>query len=416
MHTDIDNSEKTSKQIWERPWGFKESILINLALLIAGFVLEFVLSEYKITLPGWPINLVIAIGLIVVFWISSRFLNKGITSFLSSVPAAVISISFVMFLVLLMAFIPQQRQEGWIQTWGLTHLKNSWPYLFSAIYLLAVLGHTIFKRLNKFNLKNIAFFLNHAGLWILIASASLGAADLKIFNMNLVLDRAIFMAEDENGTMQQLPFAIKLLEFDIEEYPPSLAIIDNESSKIVTKKGDKLFDVNAGSKFNWDAWQFEILQYISKAKYKDGQYESSSIMGATPAVEVKAVNVNSGTEKSGWISAGNFMYEKQLMPLDETLSLAMTIQSPKKFSSKLRIFKTVSEYQDAEIIVNKPIEAFGYKIYQVGYDEKMGKWSKMSAIQLIRDPWLPAVYTGIFMILAGSLYLALTGKSKTNKD
>jgi len=67
-------------------------------------------------------------------------------------------------------------------------------------------------------------------------------------------------------------------------------------------------------------------------------------------------------------------------------------------------------------MVNKPIEAFGYKIYQVGYDEKMGKWSRMSAIQLIRDPWLPAVYTGIFMILAGSVYLALTGRSKTNKD
>lgn len=416
MHTDIDNAEKINKKLWEGPWAFKESILINLALLIAGFVLEFVLSEYKITLPGWPINLVIAIGLIVVFWISSKILNKRITTFLSSVPAAVTAISFVMFLVLLMAFIPQHRQEGWIQTWGLTHLKNSWPYLFSALYLLAVLAHTIFKRLNKFNLKNIAFFLNHAGLWILIASASLGSADLKMFNMNLVLDRAIYFAEDENGTTQQLPFAIKLLEFDIEEYPPSLAIIDNETSKIVTKKGDKLFDVSAGNKFNWDGWQFEIVQYIPEARYKDGQFESSFTMGATPAVEIKAVNVNNGIEKKGWISAGNFMYEKQLMPLNETLSIAMTIQSPKKFSSKLRIFKTVSEYEDAEIIVNKPIEAFGYKIYQVGYDEGMGKWSKMSAIQLIRDPWLPAVYTGIFMILAGSVYLALTGRSKTTKD
>ncbi|MBU1014243.1 MAG: cytochrome c biogenesis protein ResB [Bacteroidetes bacterium] len=416
MHTDIDNAEKINKKIWEKPWGFKESILINLALLIAGFVLEFVLSEYRITLPGWPINLVIAIGLIVIFWISSKILNNRITSFLSGVPAAVTAISFVMFLVLLMAFIPQQRQEGWIQTWGLTHLKNSWPYLFSAIYLLAILGHAIFKRLNKFNLKNIGFFLNHAGLWILIASASLGSADIKMFNMNLVLDRAIYFAEDKNGITQQLPFAIKLLEFDIEEYPPSLAIIDNETSKIVTKKGEKLFDVNIGNKFNWNDWQFEIEQSIAEARYKDGQYDSSSTMGATPAVEIKAVNVNSGVEKTGWISAGNFMYDKQLMPLNETLSLAMTVQAPKKFSSKLRIFKTVSKYEDAEIIVNKPIEVFGYKIYQVGYDEKMGKWSKMSAIQLIRDPWLPAVYTSIFMILAGSLYLALTGRSKTIKD
>ena len=415
MRTNQTNSDQVAKKLWEIPWNYKESLLINLVLLFAGFALEFILYEYKITLPGWPINLYIIIGLVIVFWISSRFLNKRIVTFLSSVPAAVTSISAVIFLVLLMGFIPQHRQEGWVQNSGLTHLKNSWPYVFSAFYLLTVLGHTIFKRLNKFNLKNIGFFLNHAGLWILIATASLGAADLKMFNMNLALERAIYFADDD-GVTHQLPFAIKLLEFDIEEYPPSLGIVMTKTSEIVTPKGDKLFEVFEGNKFNWEEWQFEILQYITEAKFKDGHYENSATMGATPAVEVKAVNAKSGIEKQGWVASGNFLYQKQLLPLDENLSLAMTIPRPKKFSSKVRIFKTVSEYQDAEIIVNKPVEAYGYKIYQVGYDEQMGKWSRMSSIQLIRDPWLPVVYVGIFMILAGSLYLVLAGKFKTNKD
>ncbi len=400
------------KALWESPWGYKESFLINLGLLLAGFALEYVLYEYKITLPGWPVNFVIIIGFILSFWISKKFLNKRIFNFLSSVPAAVTSIGFVMFLVLLMGFIPQHRQEGLIQQFGFTHLKNSWPYVFSAFYLLIILGHTIFKRLNKFSFKNVAFFLNHAGLWILVATASLGAADLEMFNMKLVQDRAIYFATDEDGVQHQMPFAIKLLDFDIEEYPPSLAIIDTKTSQIILKKGDELFKVDEGNKFSTENWSFEILQSLQEARPLDGIYERSSIMGAVPAVELRAFNKETKVEKTGWVSVGNFFHQTKMLHLDDALSIAMTIPRPKKFSSKIRIFKKVKEFHDAEVIVNKPINAHGYKIYQVGYDEQRGKWSNMSVIQIVRDPWLPCVYIGIFMILLGSVYLAWVGRSK----
>ena len=406
------SSDQKQRRLWESPFGYKESFLINLGLLIAGFALEYALHEYKITLPGWPVNFVIIIGFILSFWISKKFLNTQVFKFLSSVPAAVTSIGFVMFLVLLMGFIPQQRQEGWVQLFGFTHLKNSWPYVFSAFYLLIVLGHTIFKRLDRFSLKNLAFFLNHAGLWILVATASLGDSDLEMFNMNLVKDRAIYFATDENGVQHQMPFAIKLLDFDIEEYSPSLGIVDTKTSQIVSKKGDELFKVDEGNQFSWESWKFEILKYIPDARFRDGVYEESSIMGATHAVEVRASNTVTGIEKTGWVSVGNFMYQTKMLHLDEALSIAMTIPRPKKFSSKIRIFKKVKEFQDAEVIVNKPIDVYGYKIYQVGYDENKGKWSTMSAIQIVRDPWLPFVYAGILMILLGSIYLAWVGRSK----
>jgi hypothetical protein len=37
----------------------------------------------------------------------------------------------------------------------------------------------------------------------------------------------------------------------------------------------------------------------------------------------------------------------------------------------------------------------------------MGKWSEVSVFELVRDPWLPAVYTGIFLMLAGAACLFL---------
>ncbi|KPL25985.1 MAG: hypothetical protein AMS23_03830, partial [Bacteroides sp. SM1_62] len=60
--------------------------------------------------------------------------------------------------------------------------------------------------------------------------------------------------------------------------------------------------------------------------------------------------------------------------------------------------------------VNKPFKYRGWKLYQLSYDERMGKWSRVSVIEAVRDPWLPVVYTGIFLLLAGALYLFWIGQ------
>ena len=57
--------------------------------------------------------------------------------------------------------------------------------------------------------------------------------------------------------------------------------------------------------------------------------------------------------------------------------------------------------------VNRPMKADGWKIYQYGYDVTRGPESAYSEFLLVRDPWLPWVYAGIFMMLAGALCLML---------
>jgi hypothetical protein len=47
----------------------------------------------------------------------------------------------------------------------------------------------------------------------------------------------------------------------------------------------------------------------------------------------------------------------------------------------------------------------------------MGKWSRTSTFELVRDPWLPVVYTGITMMLLGAVYLFAFAKiGKKNID
>ena len=59
------------------------------------------------------------------------------------------------------------------------------------------------------------------------------------------------------------------------------------------------------------------------------------------------------------------------------------------------------------IRVNKPLSVSGWKIYQYSYDEAKGAMSEISVFELVRDPWLPYVYLGIFMMLAGAVWLVL---------
>ena len=79
--------------------------------------------------------------------------------------------------------------------------------------------------------------------------------------------------------------------------------------------------------------------------------------------------------------------------------------SPKRFASEIQISTKSGKDIQATIDVNKPVEVEGWKIYQYSYDTQMGAMSNTSVLELVRDPWLPAVYTGIFMMLLGALLL-----------
>ena len=80
---------------------------------------------------------------------------------------------------------------------------------------------------------------------------------------------------------------------------------------------------------------------------------------------------------------------------------------PKRYCSEIQIETKSGKQFQTTIDVNKPVEVEGWKIYQYSYDTQMGAMSQTSVLELISDPWLPAVYTGIYMMLAGVLLLLI---------
>lgn len=87
--------------------------------------------------------------------------------------------------------------------------------------------------------------------------------------------------------------------------------------------------------------------------------------------------------------------------------------SPKRFASDIQIQTKTGKNIQATVEVNKPVEVDGWKIYQYGYDTQMGAMSDTSILELVSDPWLPLVYTGIYMMLAGAVCMFIFGSRKS---
>ena len=81
--------------------------------------------------------------------------------------------------------------------------------------------------------------------------------------------------------------------------------------------------------------------------------------------------------------------------------------TPKRYASEVMLYSKATQRKYAATIdVNKPVEMDGWKIYQKDYRlTQAGDACQISILELVSDPWLPWVYAGIFMMLAGALLL-----------
>ena len=142
------------------------------------------------------------------------------------------------------------------------------------------------------------------------------------------------------------------------------------------------------------------------------RYEPIFEMGAGPAARVRAEHTTTGEVREGWITCGSFAFPHELLALDDVYSLAMTVPRASAYRSQVTLYTPDEEARDIVIEVNSPYSVGGWKLYQYSYDDRFGRWSPTSIIECIRDPWLPVVYTGIFMLLGGAVYLILFGRTK----
>lgn len=414
-----ENTEiKTKRKLFHKPYKYAEGFVISSLLIITGFIIEFFADGKGVKIPSAPYNIHIGLALITILLFVHIFLReKPFFKFLSSVPVAISAIISLTVIVLLMGLTPQTDIEGTLLTKiGLTHLSKSWVMLMISLFFFTTLGLVTMRRATPLTKRNIGFLLNHFGLWLIIIAAVLGNGDLNRLIMNTYEGEApVWQASYEDGTYE-MPIAIKLINFNVEEYEPKLALINNSSGEIINDDNKSIIQATEGIEFELENWKFKVDTFLKSAWFIDSNWVENNEIGAAQAVKIIATEKNTNNIISGWISCGSYLQMYQILILNQQLSLAMLQPEPEKYSSNIEVFAKDGSHDTVTVEVNKPHKIYGWKIYQISYNQEMGKWSNLSVFELVRDTWLPVVYVGMFMVLAGALYLFWIGKKTKEKN
>lgn len=295
--------------LWNKPWSLKEGFAIGGSLIVVGLMLELGVGPVVWDSFLWPVNGVVLAGFLLIIASMHIIYNKVYAfRFLGTYQAAIPAMVYGVLLTVVMGVTRQQANGAW-----LNDMLTFWPFVLIYVYIAVILGLVVLRRIStmrrRLTVRNVAFLLNHFGLFLALTTGTLGNADMQRMKMITVVGEPEWRALTQQQQVVELPLAIELKKFIMETYD-------------------------------------------------DG--------------------------------------------------------SPKRFASDVQILTQSGKNITATVDVNKPIEVDGWKIYQYGYDQQMGAMSQSSIFELVRDPWLPAVYTGIYMMLAGALCMLFMGKGKKN--
>lgn len=399
----------SSKVVWKFPWGYAESFAIAAGFTLAGAGIQF-FSGTHIPLLVFPYNAAALIAFIIALFCLQRFGHRNsLIQWLSSIPAALSAMVLFTVLSLLMGFVTQSEMAAANDI--ASNVKHSWMYLFAQIYILTSLGLTIFRRFSV-KLKNIGFTINHAGLWIVLAAASFGAGDIQRFTMRVNEGAIEWIGTDRYGNMVELPVAIMLHDFNVDFYPPEIGIWNSTKEQLLKTPSFSL--LKPDTVFQWESYNFRINTLLKYAWLMGDTFRSAPAPGSVYAAEVTVWPSGSDSIK-GWICQNSALQNAMSLPFSDDLELVLKPSKPKFFQSQVTIYTKNGSVSDETIMVNQPVDVDGWTVYQFSYDEAMGEWGTSSVFELVKDPWLPVIYIGLAFLIAGSVFMFLSGVKPRKK-
>ncbi|MDR2926865.1 MAG: cytochrome c biogenesis protein ResB [Cytophagaceae bacterium] len=403
--------------LWQTSWKYTESIIVTSTIIIAGFVLQITVGSINFSLLAAPVNLLLG-GVIILLCIASLwYRNSSLMRWFTGVPMSVCLIAALLSLSLLMGLTPQlvnsaKDAVGLFARLGFNSMAVSWTFVLIYVTILLSLGCLIARKMCRFRVKEWAFYMNHAGLWLTLFAAGLGHVDMERYIILVYEGKTEWRVNSANGNMKELPIAIHLNDFDMEEYPPSLTVIDSASGMPLPDTSPDYYQIDTETPESiLNGWSITLKQYIHQAiRNSDSTYSVASMPGAAPAAKIKAVHPENGTEVSGWISCGNRAQPYMMLPLNEQQTVVMTMPKPKRFMSDIEVYTPDGTVRKSILEVNKPLKVGSWTIYQYGYDNNAGRLSAYSSMELVYDPWAIAVYAGFILMTLGAVAMIWNGR------
>lgn len=440
--------------MWNKPYSLKEGTAIVIGLLATGTLLQAVMGPLEWRVFAWPANIItlvsFVLALVAVFMLRRQ---SYLCRFMTTMQAAVPAIAAAAMLTLVMGVTRQAAEDrNPSDPIGLTKMLNFWPFILVYLWMTAIVGEVALNQIAHFSWRRLPTLTSHTGLFLVLVCGTLGSADMLRVKMYCETGQPEWRGLDAFGNVHHLPVAIQLEKFTIDEYPPKLMIINKQGHPLPQEKPENLLvekNMRTGQLLDC---KIEILKRIDNAvpvmlskmigKMPEGMmanirmdslgqarnkkgYTATDAPGSACALFVKVTtggnpNGNHATALTrrrrhtitGWVTSGSYLFPFQAIQLADGRILAMPNREPRRFASLVDIYTQSGQNIRTEIEVNRPFAIEGWKIYQLSYNEQMGKWSNLSVFELVKDPWLPVVYIGIFMLLFGAVGMFLTASRK----
>lgn len=318
-------------------------------------------------------------------------------------------------------------------------MLSFWPFVLIYLWNVIIVAEVGIHQLMHFQKRFIPSLISHLGLFIFVTCGTLGSADMQRLKIYCEEGKPEWRGIDDHQEVHELPLAIELQKFTIDEYPPKLAIFDSKTGKILPNDKPQNIIIEPG--FTSDelmGWNITVEKYIEDAmpvgmlkmingmpaqmmqmmkmddlgmRINTGGFVEYNGKGAATAILIKAQKGN--VVKKGWVSSGSYMFPLSSLVLDNKTEIAMSAREPLRYASDVNIYTKDGDAMRAHIEVNKPFTVGSWKIYQLDFNKAQGKWSTLSVYELVSDPWLPATYVGIYLLIIGAVLMFITaGRNK----
>ena len=262
--------------------------------------------------------------------------------------------------------------------------------------------------------RRIAVTVIHTAVFLVLLAGMFGAGDRVRCRLTAHQGVPEGMALTDDGRVVGLPFSVVLRKFSIDEYPPRLYVRDMH----VGEDSEEFLSVEEeGASASFEGWTFSADTVLDMAGRLPSEtvYRAMEHVGAVPAVHVTAVSDLTGETRSGWVSCGSHIFAASSLDLGGGKVLVMPYPQARRYLSEVTV-NLDGKATDMDIEVNHPGKVGSWRIYQSGYDTSKGKWSTVSVLECVRDPWYGAVHVALWLILAAGAVMSAAAVSRRRRS
>ncbi|HOZ30002.1 MAG TPA: cytochrome c biogenesis protein ResB [Bacteroidales bacterium] len=294
---------------------------------------------------------------------------------------------------------------------GFSDITQSWTYALTVLYLLLSLGLVTIKRLLPLKAKNLFFFLNHFGLWIILAFGNLGQADKISILITVPETETIWYGYDKKNNYVEPNFAIELTKFTIEFYPPKLGVFENNGklSDPKTYQPQEIISHQSLNILNNDVY---VINLIENALVINDSIRR--VTGLPEKTYVAVLKINNDTV---YLQNGTEFSPPVIYEIDQNYKLVILNPEPKYFGSEIKLYtKSGITNEIHKIEVNKPLKTGNWRVYQTSYFKIPEFKGYVSVFTAVFDPWLNATYCGIALMFIGAISLIFKRKISKKEE